>query len=70
MKKIIFVFILLSHVKVFAAVTWQKQAEKLQKISVSLLEAIPVSTPIKDNIFDLYGEIAILPKPSSKVGSK
>jgi len=68
--KTLFLVSLLFSVSSMASVTWQQQAERLQKVSMALTEAIPVSTPIRNNSFDLYSEISILPKPSSTVGAK
>ncbi len=54
----------------FATVTWQQQAERLQKISTTLTEATPVVTPVTDKHFDILMDISLLPKLNSTVGSK
>jgi hypothetical protein len=70
MKAIYIFFILLITQNGLAEVTWQQQAERLQKISTALTESIPVSTPVGDKKFDAFLDLSLLPKVNSQVGSK
>lgn len=53
------------------AVTWEMQAERLQKISATLLDGVPFTSPVTNNFsLELQLPISILPKIDSTVGAK
>lgn len=70
MKTQIFIVFIFFSLPVFSKVTWQQQAERLQKISMTMTESTPVTTPVSESQFDMFTDLAILPKLNSTVGSK
>jgi len=53
------------------AVLWEEQAERLQKISATLVDYAPVHSPVLRTVgIRVYGDINILPKLNTTVGSK
>ena len=70
MKSLYLALIFLFSLESYSSVTWKQQAERLQKISASLTESIPVTAPIKRNSLDLLFNISFLPTQNTMVGSK
>ena len=53
------------------AVTWEEQATRLQNISASLIENLPMSAPVHSNLrMGLENRVSMLPKVNPQVGSK
>lgn len=54
-----------------AAVLWMEQAQRLQEVSATLLDTVPVASPIAQNFqLGIRADVSFLPAPNAKVGSK
>ncbi len=63
--------ILTIHTSLCCAVTWEEQAERLQLISASLMENLPVSAPVASaGRVGLENRISFLPELNPQIGSK
>jgi hypothetical protein len=55
----------------FAVTTWENQAERLQKVSATLLDNVPVGDPVSaETAVELRFVISFLPKVNPTVGGK
>ena len=56
---------------VFAqSVTWEQQAERLQNVSATLLDGLPLGEPVQSTSVEARAIFSFLPKVNPKVGSK
>lgn len=64
-------FLLLNFRCAYAVATWQEQAERLQKVSATLLDDAPIGDPIDGTLgIEFRSAISFLPTVSSHVGEK
>lgn len=53
------------------AITWEEQAERLQKVSATLLDGVPFTNPVTNNFsLEIQIPLSVLPKVDSTVGAK
>lgn len=54
-----------------AAVLWMDQARRLQEVSATLLDTMPVALPMSSGLqLGLRADVSFLPEPNPRVGSK
>ncbi|MEN9528682.1 MAG: hypothetical protein RI932_555 [Pseudomonadota bacterium] len=71
LKTAVLALLCLSSGRADAAAWWYEQAERLQLVSATLLDGVPISEPVPlTGHVGFRSTISILPKPNPKVGAK
>ena len=62
---------LIFNSSIFADVTWEQQAERLQQVNAALLDNVPIAEPLRGNRYlDVRANVMLLPKVNATIGGK